>query len=388
MNALSSLPAQAIAHSIADAAARWCDADFPPRVRLLAPIAERMNYSEPVVEYALDRLFEAVTYDALAATIESELGGFAFLDGFHARAGRTAAWAAPGGEVCIISSRTTIGVALFPLVFALCAKCRVTVKDREDLLIASFIETLAEERSEFASAARAEAWSAEDDNAPDLSSFDIVVAFGRDETLTQIRRALAPAARFIGFGARASAGYVAREDLRDERAAREMARGAARDVVLYDTEGCLSLHALFVEDGGTIARSKFIAMLETEIAAAEIEFPPAPARAGSAAHGRALAGFREAVRPQANGAPHFLPRSTTPVHVNDPAEALSYLRQHRIPLEGFALSSGRADLVELAANAGAARIARFGELQSPPLAGNHGGRPRIAEFVRWIDKSL
>jgi hypothetical protein len=30
------------------------------------------------------------------------------------------------------------------------------------------------------------------------------------------------------------------------------------------------------------------------------------------------------------------------------------------------------------------RIAPFGTLQHPPLASPHGGRPRIAEFVRWV----
>jgi hypothetical protein len=33
---------------------------------------------------------------------------------------------------------------------------------------------------------------------------------------------------------------------------------------------------------------------------------------------------------------------------------------------------------------GASRIARFGSLQIPQLGGFHGGRPRIADFVRWI----
>jgi hypothetical protein len=34
----------------------------------------------------------------------------------------------------------------------------------------------------------------------------------------------------------------------------------------------------------------------------------------------------------------------------------------------------------------AVRDAPLGTLQSPPLGGHHGGAPRIAEFVRWIDR--
>jgi hypothetical protein len=26
-------------------------------------------------------------------------------------------------------------------------------------------------------------------------------------------------------------------------------------------------------------------------------------------------------------------------------------------------------------------------MQDPPLSGHHGGRPRIADFVRWVDRA-
>jgi hypothetical protein len=42
--------------------------------------------------------------------------------------------------------------------------------------------------------------------------------------------------------------------------------------------------------------------------------------------------------------------------------------------------------VALAERIGAVRVAPFGTLQDPPLGGHHGGAPRIADFVRWIDR--
>jgi hypothetical protein len=86
--------------------------------------------------------------------------------------------------------------------------------------------------------------------------------------------------------------------------------------------------------------------------------------------------------------PQFLPRTIGIVAVDAPGEALRYLREHRLPLEGFALSNDRSDVIAAAIEAGAVRLTRFGELQHPPLGGDHGGRPRIAEFVRWINKTL
>src|SRR5205807_9344204 len=131
---------------------------------------------------------------------------------------------------------------------------------------------------------------------PDLRSFDAVVAFGRDDTLDQIRSALKPDARFVGFGSRASAGYITREALSDIAAAKAIARGAARDVVLYETEGCLSLHVLFAENGGRVSVAEFSSLLEKEIETANVEFPRGAETHGArVAQARALAAFRSAV---------------------------------------------------------------------------------------------
>jgi hypothetical protein len=383
--ALERLPARTIAGAIAGAAERWRDAGFPARARATQRIAERTGYSLPVVEYALDRLFVSIDRTALEAVIAGELGEIEMLDSFRPRAHRTDAWARPIGNVCIISSRTTIGVALPAAIFALCAKCDVLVKDREDSLISSFFETLHEERGEFEEAARAEIWTSDDRNVPELDRFDAVVAFGRTETLAAVRNALRPETRFIGFGSRASAGYVSRESLCGTQAALEIARGAARDIVLYETEGCLSLHVLFVEDGGAVSAATFSELLQAEIAGANIEFP----RGGQAAHARALGAFRVAVRQNALAEPPpFLPRLAHTIPVANPGDALEYLRRYGLALEGFATADNRSDIIDLAVVAGAVRLARFGELQNPPLAGEHGGRPRIAEFVRWVDKTF
>jgi len=390
VTSLSKLPAKTIVGAIAGAAERWRDADYPPRTNATQRIAERTGYSVPVVEYGLDRLFFSITQDALTATIADELGDLEILDGFRPRAGRTDAWAAPIGSVCVISSRTTIGVALPAAVFALCAKCDVLVKDREDCLISAFFETLHEERAEFREAARAERWSSAADSAPGLKSFDAVVAFGKTETLATIRQALAAEARFIGFGPRASAGYIAREALSEAGAANDIARAAARDIVLYDTEGCLSLHVLFVEDGGNVCAAEFSDQLHKAIDAAVVEFPRgAEQRIAEVAHARALAGFRKSAAGNAlDDPPPFLPRMTGAVTVRDPAEALDYVQRHGLALEGFAIAGDRPDLSALGVNAGAVRLSRFGELQNPPLQSNHGGRPRIGDVVKWIDKTF
>jgi Acyl-CoA reductase (LuxC) len=164
---------------------------------------------------------------------------------------------------------------------------------------------------------------------------------------------------------------------------------------------------LFVERGDTTA-TEVAQRLAQAMERASIEFPAGVQDAGRTAQvasARNMAAFRAATSqgavfsdeagtfvvmldPPLEEPPLFLPRTLAIRSVADPAEALEYLRRHEIPLEGFALSASREDLVQMAVNAGAVRLVRFGELQQPPLEGEHGGRPRIAEFVRWTTRNV
>jgi len=405
---LQDLSAEQIVRAISDAAARWREPDFPTRVRASTAGAARTGYSEEMVAIALDQLFLTLDEAALRSTIRSELGSLEVLDGFVHRAGRPDALARAIGRVCIIASRTTIGVALLPALYALCAKCDVVVKDREDELVGEFFKTLAEEHPAFLSAATTLTWNGAAAGRELSEDADALVVFGKNETLKTLREQTRPNARFIGYGSRATVGYVCRESLTTHAEATELARRAARDVALYESEGCLSLHVLFVESAGLISPETFAASLAEAMEQFTVDFPPAvrgdATQARFDAH-RRLSSFRCAMGkgsifhdqgstycvvldPPSDAPPAFLPR-TIGVHcVESPSGALAYLRRHALPLEGFAMSAQREDVVAMAIEAGAVRLTSFGQLQSPVASANHGGRPRIAEFVRWIDKEL
>jgi hypothetical protein len=377
-----------IARALADAAARWSDADFPPRVRATRALIERTRYSEPVVEFALDRLFEGLTFEALRATIESELGSLAALDGFIARPGRPDVVYRAIPDALIISSDTTIGVAIPPLAFALCAHAHVTVKDRSDGLVAAFAETLFEEEPALREKLRVESWDGASQGAEHLARAGVVVAFGGTEALREIRAQLSPEARFVPFGHRTSAGYVTRETTSEARAAQACALAAARDALLADGEGCLSLKALFVEAADEEARVRFRRALDDALDAAAIEFPPgARELAPQVASYRARTGFRRSQGYDAplEEPPPLLPRTLAVYAVEEPAQALAFIARHRLPLEAFAMCAGaRPDVAAAAERSGAMRITELGKLQDPPLAGNHGGEGRILPFVRAI----
>jgi hypothetical protein len=401
--ALRNLPAHRIVRAIADAAARWHDADFPPRVRATRAIMERLSYTEPVVDYALDALFGPISSAALEAAIVSELGSLEALDGFVRRAADTAVFARGVAKVAVISSDTTIGVALAPALFALCAKADVTIKDRSDQLLGAFAQTLIQEEPSFTTALQARPWTTTHDVLAGVADADAVVAFGKDDALLAIRAVCKPDARFIPFGHRTSVGYVPRTVLTDESTALAHARDAARDALLYDGQGCLSLHALFVEDGAPIAPDLFARLVARACDEVAVEFPP-----GSVSLSASAGAYRERMRfraAQGEGAvydgepwPHLVvfdpPRDEPPpltartlgiYPVHEPGELPAYVRAQGLPLEAIALPEDAcASHAAIFAAAGAARIARLGRLQQPPLAGNHGGQERIRPFISFV----
>ncbi|MDP9017133.1 MAG: hypothetical protein M3N19_02290, partial [Candidatus Eremiobacteraeota bacterium] len=264
-----------------------------------------------------------------------------------------------------------------------------------------------EEDDRFKTRAFAQQWHGDED-AVDLTSFDCVVGFGKNKTLSQIRAACSSESRFIGFGNRASAGYITAQVLSNDSAMQRIADGAARDLLLYDSQGCLSLHVLFVEGSSERDTRTFLSRLANAAERATIEFPPGardPASEARRSTIRNTAAFRAATGrgavlcddacsfvlvydQPADEPPAFAPRVLGIIPVSAPSDAVVYLRRHAVAIEAFALSDQRADLVEAAISAGAVRLAPFGELQRLPVSGDHGGRPRIADFIRWIDKEI
>ncbi|HVR45724.1 MAG TPA: acyl-CoA reductase [Candidatus Binatia bacterium] len=395
-------PVRSIVAAISAAAARWIDGTFAPRVRALAEVSARTGYGEPSVEGAFDRLFGSLERDRIEAVITDELGSLDVLDRFVERDGRPRARALPVGRVCVLSSRTTIGVAIVPAVFALCAKCDVLVKDREDHLVAAFFATLIDQLPELRASLGAKQWDGKSD-AHDLGGFDAVVVFGSDTSLTAIAAQLPHSTRFIPHGSKASAGYVARDALKSWAAAQALAERAAMDLLLYETEGCLSLHALFVERGGAVSPEQFGQMFGAILCAAAVDLPVGPPdarRVARLAMARDMAAFRGAEQealvsdaaasyllvmdPPWDEPPPFVSRMLPIRSVDAPSQVADYFIRHGVSVEALAVAGSRADLAEAAARMGAARVTAFGLLQSPEIGDFHGGRPRIAEFVRWI----
>ncbi len=149
-----------------------------------------------------------------------------------------------------------------------------------------------------------------------------MVAFGRDETLRVIRARCGVDTRFTGFGHRASIGRLTRDDaaaLDDALADR-----IVRDALLYDGEGCLSLHALFVHaDAAALAR--VAAALAAACERVVVEFPGGRARRRDRRRRRRIATLRR-FAPRAGAAQCFARATPRWSSISRPARRCRFCR--------------------------------------------------------------
>ena len=96
-----------------------------------------------------------------------------------------------------------------------------------------------------------------------LASANAVIVFGADETIAHFRALALPHQTFLGYGHRISLGMVF-EDPTFESAA-----GAALDASLFDQQGCLSPHCIYVAD----RPEEYAARLAVEMARVQLTHP-------------------------------------------------------------------------------------------------------------------
>ncbi|TAM58882.1 hypothetical protein EPN52_09580 [bacterium] len=405
------LYARHIVDAIAAAAQRWQHPDFPPRLRAQAALEARTGFSAPVVEIALERILARLTAGEIECALRADFGSLDVLDGVAPGPYGRAAYAAPAGTVLVISSSTTIGVGLWPALLALCCHNDVILKEPEQALGAAFFETLTEEQPLLAGRTHAAAWRGGDERIeePLFARAATVVAFGSDATLRAIRERLPISTRLVVYGGAASIGIVLRAALASEAAAARAADGAAVDLSLYESSGCLSLHALYVERGGDVTPEHFARLLGQALERRSVEFPVGRrdlAQSAAVRSVREVASFRQTaghgavltsadltwtlvLDPPADAVPALLPRTLGIAPVRDAAAAFEQVAHARMPVETVgiapATAAEAAALATAAANVGASRICALGAMQDPHLASHHGARPCAADFVRWVD---
>lgn len=242
---------------------------------------------------------------------------------------------------------------------------------------------------------------------------DCVTATGSDETLSAIRARLPITTRFLGYGHRVSFGFVAGGALHGSRTAKIVA-AAADDVVAWNQLGCLSPHVIYVEVGGGVSPEGFAQLLADELERRERTEPRGGLPAEHAAtitSRRAIYEVRAAHSPETTR--HWCSKNSTAwtvVYEADarfqfsclnrfiyvkPAANLTEALQNADAVRGKVSTVGVAapeenthELALQLARWGVTRICPLGQMQNPPLAWRHDGRPALGDLVTWADLEM
>jgi hypothetical protein len=329
----------------------------------------------------------------LLELVALELGHPEMLDGFQPYGSRFARAVAPRCILHIVSGNTP-HASLQSLLRGLLLGSQNLVKLPAAGLpeVESFIRALPAElagRVELA-ATLPEQW---------LAMADAVVVFGSDETIAHFRARVPAETRFQAHGHRISLGIVFEDPLMDS------APAAAEDVSLYDQQGCLSPHDIYVEEIGGVTARAYAERLAQAMDAFNLTTPRRPLNLAGTAEImdlRASYSFRAASDERVSI--WCSPESTdwTVIYEEDPWFATSPLNRvvfvKPLPPDlGSALVPVRQWLgaigiwpatrenADRVAALGAPRICRLGRMQFPALTWHAEGLPNLGGLVSWID---
>jgi hypothetical protein len=380
----------------------------------------RIGFSRETLAAGLDSFFRQLTPENFGALLEQDLGHSQRLDKLaiskpEEKTNRAAIATAPALLAQIGAGTLPVSV-LQTMVLAVLLRSAQFVKcaSGTSLVPRLFAHSLYEADPKLGACVEVAEWrgGTADLEQALFAESDCVVASGTDETLAAVRQRLPAGTRLIAHGYKVSFGYVAGRALTRFGHSKVLAR-AARDVASWNQLGCLSPHAIYVENQGEVTPEEFAEKLSHELAAREAVDPRGPLPVNVSATIASRRAFYEMRAAHSPGTRVWAsPGSTawTVVYESDARFQVSCLnrfvyvkavRNLTEALQGADSVRGSVSTVGLAAPEdeapelalaiarwGATRVCPLGQMQSPSLLWRHDGRPALTDLVTWTDFEL
>jgi len=387
------------------AAQRWLNHKDPVRQEAEAALPLLTGASKEMIEVSLDDLFQNLTRPVLIQLLEEELGDPSLLDHFRPKRKGSGFYRAFGPRlISHLLPGNAAGASVLSLACGLLAKSSnlAKVSMEEFLLPVLFARSLSEIAPDLANSLAVMTW---DHHAVEITEAafekaDLVIVYGSDETIEEIREKVPPTTRAIYHGHKLSLGIIAREAVDPH-----LSEQAAIDIALYDQRGCLSPHLYYVEEGGAASPLEFAQWLAQSLYVVSHQLPKGPTSPAEAAQIQQLRGSLPLrggkVFPSPKGLdwtvlydpdPHFsispLARTIWVKPVADLTEVPTHLEPIRSFLQavGIAVPTERQpQIVPPLAQLGVNRICPVGKMQKPPMTWHHDGRFRLLNLLRFVD---
>src|SRR5690349_11469185 len=227
---------------------RFLDPRSRHRREAIEALARTGTFSPPMVAHALDDAFQPLARGGLSRWLSAELGSAQTLDRPMPGPGGTRRRAHGPEWMLQIYAGNVPTVPVLPIFSALLLKSALFAKTAaQEPLFAPLLARAIAEVDPDLGACMAIAWwkggQAELDDVA-LGRAPAILAFGGETSINSIAHAANPAAVVVLHGPKVSLGYVGAGAMR-RGALRTLAARAARDVALYDQQGCLSPHGYY-----------------------------------------------------------------------------------------------------------------------------------------------
>ena len=392
----------------------WLDPQYAYRQQAEALLPTITHYSAPMLRHGLDTLLRALRKDALWRLLREELGDPLVLDTFRPRPHAGGLTRAYGPRlVTHIFSGNVPALPAWSLVCALLTKsaCLGKSASEEPLFAALFARSLWEVCPALG-ACIAVSWWQGGDTALEAAAFapaGAVIAYGSETTMRDIQRRVPAPTRLVAYGHKLSFGVIGREALRPEQAA-GTARQAAYGVSVFDQQGCVSPHLLYVERGGAVSPREFATLLAEGMAEVHAELPRGPLPFADSAAIRQVRGTYECrqltddrvlllcsepgtawtviYEEDAPFMASCLNRTVRVQPVDDIAEVVSHLQSARsyVQTAGVAVPAPRlTGLAEALGRLGVTRLCALDRMPWPAITWHHDGRGNLLDLLRWTD---
>lgn len=406
---LARRPVDAVVASVDAAAARLADPRDPLREQADRLVSAATGYSPEMTTVVLDRMAADWRAGPTRTLLRAELRDPAVLDGFVPVEGGLRVRAYGPDLALHVFAGNVPGVAVTSLVRSLLVKTPSLGKmaSGQPILPVLFARALDAVDPDLARALAVTYWpgGSEDVEGRVLEEADLVVVYGGPDAVDAYRRRIPDHQRLVVHGPRFSVGLVGVEALEDDP---DLADRVARATAVFDQHGCVSPHAVWVEDPTGARKEPFAEALAAAFQRLETELPRgrigpgetatiqqergAAELRGHAGAGRVLSSVGTGWTVVLEGEPAFRPSCLNrflhvhPIHDLD--DAPDILAPVGSSLQSVAIAAHpdrRLALAHRFARIGASRVTSFDRLPWPPPHWHHDGRGPLRELLRWVD---